>query len=137
MTDTDIGSQIEQSDIRFLIEKNADGIIVVDEAGLVLFANPAAERLFGQPSNALIGSPIGLPIVVGDMSEIAIHQPGGGLVDAEIRTVETSWGRRPARLASIRDVRNVAPWKTACVTPRRWRPSGVLRQASRTTSTIC
>jgi signal transduction histidine kinase/CheY-like chemotaxis protein len=104
MTDTDIGSQIEQSDIRFLIEKNADGIIVVDEAGLVLFANPAAERLFGQPSNALIGSPIGLPIVVGDMSEIAIHQPGGGLVDAEIRTVETSWGRRPARLASIRDV---------------------------------
>ncbi|GKQ53550.1 response regulator [Bradyrhizobium sp. Ce-3] len=104
MTETDIGSNIKQSDIRFLIEKNADGIIVVDEGGLVLFANPAAERLFGQPADALIGSPIGLPIVVGDMSEIAIHQPGGGLVDAEIRTVETSWNGQPARLASIRDV---------------------------------
>ena len=104
MMDTEIGSTIEQSDIRFLIEKNADGIIVVDEVGLVLFANPAAERLFGQPASTLIGSPIGLPIVVGDMSEITIHQPGGGLVDAEIRTVETSWDGHPARLASIRDV---------------------------------
>lgn len=104
MMDTEIGSTIEQSDIRFLIEKNADGIIVVDEVGLVLFANPAAERLFGQPASTLIGSQIGLPIVVGDMSEIAIHQPGGGLVDAEIRTVETSWDGHPARLASIRDV---------------------------------
>ncbi|MGY3446272.1 MULTISPECIES: response regulator [unclassified Bradyrhizobium] len=104
MTDTRIGSKVAQSDIQFLIEKNADGIIVVDEAGFVLFANPAAERLFGQPSLALIGSPIGLPIVAGEMSEIAIHQPGGGLVDAEIRTVETSWEGRPARLASVRDV---------------------------------
>ncbi|MGF6308622.1 signal transduction histidine kinase/CheY-like chemotaxis protein [Bradyrhizobium sp. i1.8.4] len=104
MMDTRIGSKIAQSDIQFLIEKNADGIIVVDEAGFVLFANPAAERLFGQPSSALIGSPIGLPIVVGEMSEIAIHQPGGALVDAEIRTVETSWEGLPARLASVRDV---------------------------------
>lgn len=104
MMDTEISSKIEQSDIQFLIEKNADGIIVVDEGGFVLFANPAAERLFGQLQPALIGSPIGLPIVVGEMSEIAIHQPGGGLVDAEIRTVETSWEGRPARLASVRDV---------------------------------
>ncbi|MBR0817643.1 response regulator [Bradyrhizobium liaoningense] len=104
MTDNEIGSMVEQPDFQFLIEKNADGIIVVDEAGLVLFANPAAERLFGQPSRALIGSPIGVPIVVDEMSEIAIHQPGGGLVDAEIRTVETSWDGQRARLASVRDV---------------------------------
>ncbi|QAU46804.1 response regulator [Bradyrhizobium guangzhouense] len=104
MTDNESGSKVEQSDFQFLIEKNADGIIVVDEAGLVLFANPAAERLFGQRSSDLIGSPIGLPIVVDEMSEIAIHQPGGGLVDAEIRTVETIWDGRPARLASVRDV---------------------------------
>lgn len=104
MTDTEIGSKVEQSDFQFLIEKNADGIVVVDEAGFVLFVNPAAERLFGQPSGALIGSPLGLPIVVDEMSEIAIHQPGGNLVDAEIRTVETSWHGHPARLASIRDV---------------------------------
>lgn len=104
MTDTAIGSNVRQSDIRFLIEKNADGIIVVDEAGLVLFANPAAERLFGQQGNALIGSPIGLPMVVGDMSEITIHRPEGGLVDAEIRTVKTSWNGHPALLASVRDM---------------------------------
>ena len=123
MIDTDIGSTIEQSDIRFLIEKNADGIIVVDGAGLVLFANPAAERLFGQPASALIGSPIGVPIVVGDMSEIAIHQPGGGLVDAEIRTVETIWHGHPHASPASATYPNAAQWKTTCVMPQRWRRS--------------
>jgi signal transduction histidine kinase/CheY-like chemotaxis protein len=95
---------IDLSEVRFLIEKNADGIIVVDESGVVLFANPASEAIFGRPIGSLIGSPIGIPFVVGDMTEISIHQPGGHLVDAEIRTVETTWDGRPARLASIRDV---------------------------------
>jgi signal transduction histidine kinase/CheY-like chemotaxis protein len=95
---------IDQAEIRFLIEKNADGIIVVDELGIVLFANPAAEEVFGRPSESLTGSPIGIPSVVGDMTEIAIHRPGRDQIDAEIRVVETTWDHRPARLVSIRDV---------------------------------
>ena len=95
---------IDQSEVRFLIEKNADGIIVLDDSGVVLFANPASEAIFGRPIGSLIGSPIGIPFVVGDMTEISVHQPSGRLIDAEIRTVETTWDGRPARLASIRDV---------------------------------
>ncbi len=98
------GNSIDQTDISFLIEKNADGIIVVDEEGLVLFANPAAEQLFARPAEELIGSPIGIPFLVGETTEIAVHRPGGGQVDAEIRVVETTWNYRPARLASLRDV---------------------------------
>lgn len=95
---------IDQSEVRFLIEKNADGIIVVDESGVVLFANPASETIFGRPIGSLIGSPIGIPFVVDDMTEISVHQPGARVIDAEIRTVETTWDGRPARLASIRDI---------------------------------
>jgi signal transduction histidine kinase/CheY-like chemotaxis protein len=94
----------DQVDIRFLVDRNADGIIVVDDAGIVLFANPAAEHIFGRSSDALIGSPIGIPLTAGDTTEITIHQPGGDQVEAEIRIVDTRWDHRPARLASLRDI---------------------------------
>src|SRR4051812_19339158 len=48
-------SGIDQAEIRFLVEKNADGILVIDEQGIVLFANPAAERIFGRTIDLLIG----------------------------------------------------------------------------------
>jgi signal transduction histidine kinase/CheY-like chemotaxis protein len=104
MTGSSNSSRIDQTEIRFLIEKNADGIIVVDESGTVLFANPAAEQIFGRSSGSLIGSPIGIPFVTGDTTEITVHRPGDGQIDAEIRVVETSWDHRPARLASLRDI---------------------------------
>jgi signal transduction histidine kinase/CheY-like chemotaxis protein len=97
-------SGIDQAEIRFLVEKNADGIIVIDDGGTVLFANPAAEEIFGRQAELLIGRPIGIPFVAGDTAEIAIHKPDGDQIDAEIRIVETTWDRQPARLASLRDV---------------------------------
>jgi signal transduction histidine kinase/CheY-like chemotaxis protein len=97
-------SGIDQAEIRFLVEKNADGIIVIDEGGTVLFANPAAEEIFGRQAELLIGRPIGIPFIAGDTAEIAIHKPDGDQIDAEIRIVETTWDRQPARLASLRDV---------------------------------
>ncbi len=104
MTTPQSGSSIDQTEIRFLVEKNADGIIVVDEAGTVLFVNPAAEEVFGRPARFLVGSPIGIPFVSGEISEIAIHRPGGDQIDAEIRVVETTWDSRSARLVSLRDI---------------------------------
>jgi signal transduction histidine kinase/CheY-like chemotaxis protein len=103
-TDTSSRGAIDQAEIRFLVEKNADGIIVIDEDGNVLFANPAAEQIFGRQAEVLIGRPIGIPFVAGDTAEIAIHKPDGDQIDAEIRIVETIWDRQPARLASLRDV---------------------------------
>ncbi len=39
--------QSREANLRKIIEKNADGIIIVDSNGVVRFANPAAEALFG------------------------------------------------------------------------------------------
>src|SRR5579885_2011073 len=94
----------DQAEIRFLVEKNADGIIVVDEDGIVLLANPATAQIFGRPPASLIGSPVGIPLVAGETTEIVIHRPGGDQVNAEIRVVDANWGGRPARLASLRDI---------------------------------
>lgn len=98
------GNSIDQTEVRFLVEKNADGILVVDENGTVLFANPAAEKIFGRSAESLVGSPIGIPFLSGETTEIAIHRPDGDQIEAEIRVVDTTWNHRPARLASIRDV---------------------------------
>ncbi len=99
-----VNAQIDQIEMRFLVDKNADGILVVGDDGLVLFANPAAEDLFGRSFDELVGSPIGVPVVVREMSEIAIVRPGGQKIDAEVRVVETIWDRHPAMLVSLRDV---------------------------------
>ena len=96
--------RLNEREIGFLIEKNADGIIVVDGNGIVLFANPAAEQIFGRPSDALIGSPIGVPLVAGETTDISIRKPSGQQIEAEIRVVETTWDHRSARLASLRDI---------------------------------
>ncbi|HEY1927624.1 MAG TPA: response regulator [Caulobacteraceae bacterium] len=92
------------ADVRFLIERNADGIIVVDAHGAVLFANPAAEVIFGRPSTELVGAPVGLPVVVGETTEISILRPRGDQIDAEMRVVETTWRDAPALLVSVRDI---------------------------------
>lgn len=98
------GAGIDQAEISFLVDKNADGIIVVDEDGVVQFANPAAEQIFGRPSNLLIGSPIGTPLIAGETMQISILRPGGDQIEAEIRVVDTTWDHKRARLASLRDV---------------------------------
>jgi signal transduction histidine kinase/CheY-like chemotaxis protein len=95
---------ISPSEITFLVEKNADGILVVDEAGVVLFANPAAEGVFGRSSEQLVGTAVGIPAVDGETADIVVLRPGGEKIEAEIRVVQTRWENRPAWLASLRDV---------------------------------
>ena len=89
---------------KLLFEKNADGIVVVDETGAILFVNPAAEGIFGRSADQLIGEPIGLPLSATDAEEITLLQPGGNKIEAEMRSVVTAWAGRPALLLSLRDI---------------------------------
>jgi signal transduction histidine kinase/CheY-like chemotaxis protein len=104
IVDVAVARSAQQLDMQFLVEKNADGIIVVDMSGVVLFANPAAEQIFNRPHHLLVGSEIGIPLVAGETTDIVIHPTGSDPVDVEIRVVDTIWEHRPARLATLRDV---------------------------------
>jgi signal transduction histidine kinase/CheY-like chemotaxis protein len=95
---------LDQPEIRFLVEQCADGVILLREDGVVLFANPAAEQVFGRSQKDLIGSPLGIPLVGGETTEITVLRPCGDQVDTEIRTVETNWSGRTVLLASLRDI---------------------------------
>ena len=50
--------EAEERHVRLLFETSPNGILVVDEAGQITFANPAIERLFGFKREELIGHPV-------------------------------------------------------------------------------
>jgi len=89
------GSPVAEQSLRTVIREDVDGMLVIDRAGVVVFANPAAERLLGRAAQALKGTPLGFPLVPGESSEIDVIA-GPSPRTAEMRVVAT--------LASLRDV---------------------------------
>ncbi|CAN5888366.1 hypothetical protein BH11GEM1_BH11GEM1_24070 [soil metagenome] len=88
-----------------IIDHLADGIVVVDPRGSIRFANPAAGRLFNRSPEALVGTPLGTPLVAGETTEMEIVRRGGGeVVHAELRVVATEWAGENAELVSLRDI---------------------------------
>lgn len=85
-----------------IIGKSADGILIVDRKGDILFANPASERLFGR--GELAGLPFGHPLVAGETTEIDVICPAGKTTVAEMRVAETEWQGERAHLATLRDI---------------------------------
>src|SRR5580765_4169749 len=87
-----------QTSLRTIVERMVDGIVVATLEGVIRFANPAAEQLFGRSSQELVGSQIGFPAVAGERAEIEVVQAGGTPISAELRVVDIDWEGEPARL---------------------------------------
>src|SRR3982751_6502348 len=96
----------EQRRLRAIVERLADGILVVDANGVIRFANPAAELLFGRSADQLVGTELGFPVLSGERADIEVVRPGGETVTAELRIVDAEWAGagETARLVSLRDV---------------------------------
>lgn len=92
-----------QQQVCAIIWRNADAMVVLDPAGRVLIANPAAARLFGKAERALIGGELPVPDVAGE-TVIEISYAEGHLVEVEVRVTPTTWNGRPARVASFHDI---------------------------------
>ena len=98
------GRQAEQSRLRSIVERMADGVVIIGLDGVIRFANPAAEALFGRSAADLEGTSFGFPAVAGETAEIQVVRPAGISVAAELRVVDMDWEGEPARLVSLRDV---------------------------------
>jgi len=90
--------------LRTIIDRLADGVVIVSRSGVVRFANPAAQQLFGRTAEELLESELGLPTLAGETTEIDVVRRGGGTAAAELRAVEVEWEEEPALLVSLRDV---------------------------------
>jgi diguanylate cyclase (GGDEF)-like protein len=85
-----------------VIRHNVDGMLVIGSDGVILLANPAAERLLGQSALGLVGTRFGAPLALEQATEIDVV--AGSSRTAEMRVVEIDWHGSPAFLASLRDV---------------------------------
>jgi PAS domain S-box-containing protein len=91
-------------DFRALVDSSADGMIVLDRDGYVLYVNPAAEALFSMPASDMVGRMFGFPIVRDEPVELYLLREFKAFVAAEMRLVEVAWAGEPSYLISFRDL---------------------------------
>lgn len=83
-----------------LLDLRVDGLVIVDDQGVVRFANPAARDLLGSEP---VGEPFLLPLT-GQQGVLRLPDTGQGTRDVEVRAWPANWEGGPATLASIRGV---------------------------------
>ena len=93
-----------EKQLRMLITKNPDGIVVVDKQGIVRFINPAALKLFNRKEEELLGEMFGFPVAGGDKTEVDISTKTGKALIAQMRVVRVDWQGKPANLVTLRDI---------------------------------
>ncbi|HUE95570.1 MAG TPA: ATP-binding protein [Longimicrobiaceae bacterium] len=98
------GSPAEESRLRAIINHVADGIVIIDDEGLIRFANPAAESLLGREAADLLGQPFGLPAVQDQTVEIDVLGRNAAPILGELRVTRMEWEGVPGYLVSIRDI---------------------------------
>lgn len=97
--------ELQRSERRFLdiVEHTADAIIVVDDDGIIRFANSVAKAMFAGRREDLVGTHFGFPLVSGETTELDLLS-GGPPRSAEMRVMKSEWDGAPAHIASLRDV---------------------------------
>src|SRR5690606_16255427 len=81
-----------------------EGIAVVDSEGAIRFANPAFNRIMGEPGGGLTGKPFDFPLDTGVIREFDPAQDGKREIPIEVTLAETHWDGGTAFLASVRDI---------------------------------
>ena len=106
-------SKIEERTIELANSKNrlnlivssiSDGILIADQEGRIVFANPSAARTFGMSIDQLVGLSIGVPNVLNNQFEITYLAPDGKIGESEMQVVPIEWDQQPAYLISLHDI---------------------------------
>jgi len=90
--------------MKAIVEKNADGLLVIGRDRNVIFANPAALSLFDLKEKAITGKPFQYPVEPEKSSEVDVTRKDGKKITVEMRTADIDWGGDKAVLVSLRDI---------------------------------
>ncbi|MBF0416320.1 MAG: diguanylate cyclase [Magnetococcales bacterium] len=96
--------QSSRESFQAIVEKSADGILILRGNGKVEYLNQSAITLLGRDEAEMIGMPFGFPVVSGNATEVDVIRKNGELGIAEMRAVGTIWNDHDALLVSLRDV---------------------------------
>ena len=86
-----------------ILENLLDAVLVVDNAGYIIYANRSAQELFSRKTSELVGQPFGFPIVPHEVQEIEVFKEGKVLT-AQMLASHISWDGQTASLLSLRDI---------------------------------
>jgi len=93
-----------EKNLQNVMENTSDGILVVDQEGIVLYANPAGQEMLGNPPERLAGRFFGYPITCDASVDIDLPLRLGGHGTAEMRTTEIVWNNKNCYLIVLRDI---------------------------------
>lgn len=92
--------------LRQVLHDVSDGLMVIDDRGLVQFVNPVLCQHLGRPENELIGTPMRPGLGARDASHVEFVNDSGLPVSLDMRVAETTWNGRRARVITLRDVKD-------------------------------
>lgn len=119
------GGDIEDSDVRDILRTITDGVVLTDGGGEIVYANPAAERMFGLEKGTIVGRVCADPC-------FDVRTPDGAPVAAEDRPVpRVLSGREAAQSATYRFGRKdaedvIVSIRAAPMGGKEGEPSGVV-----------
>ena len=87
-----------------LVQLNADGLMVLNQEGNIVFINPAATELLGRDQEELLGEQFGHPLIAGSNTEIELLSNSGETHVVELRGRQTEWSGQTGLLVSFRDI---------------------------------
>lgn len=89
---------------RAIIDSISDGVLIVDEADTILFANPASEELLGKRLIDLMGAPLDLSIPEEAEAAVEVQLADNEKKVLSVKWVPIRWESRDVRLYTMRDV---------------------------------
>lgn len=99
--------QQQMAQLQQIIDENVDGILIINQQGLVRYVNPAAETLFGRSANELLELDLGIPLDSTSHHDIQILRQtdmGMATINVEMRVATIEWNGEAVYLASLRDM---------------------------------
>ena len=90
--------------LQAIVANLLDGLLIVDRNGRILFANPAAGKIFGYEPEQMLGIELGFPAVNDSTIELTILRPGREIGIGEMHVAPTQWEGKSVSIISLRDI---------------------------------
>jgi CheY-like chemotaxis protein len=87
-----------------ILENSPNGILVLNDSGTLMFANRAAQSIFGKSSDELTGNMFGIVSGGLPLKEVEIVRADGRTVVAQFRSINTHWHGAESELVILNDI---------------------------------
>jgi len=103
---------ISRRSFQDIVNATTEGIVMVDQAHNIRFANLSFEEMCGRTSQEIVGEPFSLPLNIGQTAHVMVKNPTGA-TEVQMRVLESEWEGAPVFLVLLHplsDAEALARW---------------------------